>query len=120
MFVMSINSKGIQSHKRYHNPAKSNARKIRLRLLSFIAAALFFLLLLSVTLVRIDAQGVKPDPALPGEQIVVVTAGDTLWSIAKDSGLDGGIQEIIFKIKERNGLKNSVIEPGQQIIVPRN
>lgn len=120
MYVMSVNSNGIPSHNRHHSSVTSKPRRSRFRLLTILSSVLFFFLFLSVTLVKIDARGTEPSPAKPGEVTVIVTAGDTLWSIARDSGLDGSIQEAVFKIKARNGLTDSVIEPGQQLIVPVN
>lgn len=47
---------------------------------------------------------------------IVISEGDTLWSIA--SNLKGNINENIYNIKEINGLKTGYIYVGQEILVP--
>lgn len=47
---------------------------------------------------------------------VIVSNGDTLWSIA--SALDGNINENIFEIKKINNLNNCDIFVGQELLIP--
>lgn len=49
---------------------------------------------------------------------VIVSNGDTLWSIAK--GLDGDINRNIFEIKRINNLEKSNIYVGQELLIPIN
>lgn len=52
----------------------------------------------------------------PTYEKVIVSNGDTLWSIAKS--LDGNINENIFEIKKINNLNNSDIYIGQELLIP--
>ena len=48
-----------------------------------------------------------------------VVAGDTLWTIADEATPPGeDVRTTIEAIKELNGLADSVIVPGQRLIVP--
>lgn len=47
---------------------------------------------------------------------IVVSAGDTLWSIALD--LDGDIKENIYNIKKVNKLIDPIIYEGQELLIP--
>ncbi len=47
---------------------------------------------------------------------IVVSKGDTLWSIA--SNLNGNTKENIYDIQQKNNLKGSIIYEGQEIVVP--
>ena len=47
---------------------------------------------------------------------IVVSAGDTLWSIALN--LDGNVKENIYDIKKVNNLSNSIIYEGQELLIP--
>ena len=49
---------------------------------------------------------------------VIVSDGDTLWSIA--STLDGNINRNIYDIKSINGLEKSNIYVGQELLIPIN
>ena len=48
---------------------------------------------------------------------VVVSEGDTLWSIA--SSLEGNVRENIYIIKKINKLESSMIFVGQELSVPQ-
>lgn len=50
------------------------------------------------------------------EQRYVVQPYDTLWSIAATGYADP--REGVWEIKERNGLENSTIVPGQVLVLP--
>ena len=47
---------------------------------------------------------------------IVVSEGDTLWSIANNIG--GNINKNIYEIKEINNLENSIIYVGQELKIP--
>ena len=56
------------------------------------------------------------DGASP-ERIYVVRAGDTLWAIAQRS-YAGDPREGVWRLRERNGLADAVITPGERLVVP--
>ena len=73
----------------------------------------------TVLLVKIDAR--EPISLVPAqnESAIVVGSGDTLWRIASTHYAD--IKDVgfaVYLIKDRNGLDNSAIYPGQTIILP--
>lgn len=47
---------------------------------------------------------------------IVVSKGDTLWSIASE--LNGNTKENIYDIQLKNNLNGSVIYEGQELLVP--
>jgi LysM repeat protein len=49
--------------------------------------------------------------------LVVVRAGDTLWTIAERS-YAGDPREGVWKLRERNDLDGSTIRPGQVLALP--
>ncbi len=49
-------------------------------------------------------------------QSIMVSQGDTLWSIA--SGLKGNVNENIYNIKKLNNLDSSNIFIGQELVIP--
>ena len=51
------------------------------------------------------------------ERAYVVKPGDTVWSIA--SRIYGGDPRSgVWKIEQRNGLREGVIRPGQRLVLP--
>jgi nucleoid-associated protein YgaU len=50
--------------------------------------------------------------------LVTVTAGDSLWSIARSVEPDGDIGSVVGAIMELNGLTASEIHPGQRLRIP--
>jgi LysM repeat protein len=51
--------------------------------------------------------------------VYVVQKGDTLWSIAKETGFENlDIREIVHRIKQLNNLDSSTISPGDVLIIP--
>jgi LysM repeat protein len=55
-------------------------------------------------------------PEIP---MVDVLKGDTLWSIANEHApAKLSVSSYIHKIKELNGLKNSIIQEGQMLLLP--
>lgn len=50
---------------------------------------------------------------------VIVTQGDTLWSIASLHAAKGqDVREYVFQIKQLNDLKNVTIHAGQKLLLP--
>lgn len=52
--------------------------------------------------------------------LVCVSRGDTLWSIASTYCGDDDIRETIYKIRKLNNLKSGDLSEGQSILVPVN
>ena len=48
---------------------------------------------------------------------IIVSEGDTLWSIA--SSIEGNVRENIYTIKKINNLDSSMIFVGQELLVPQ-
>ncbi|MGK9252347.1 LysM peptidoglycan-binding domain-containing protein [Paenibacillus humicus] len=89
------------------------------RLLPYAASILLFLLVFSSFWGFSGASSSGIAPAAEGELTVTVTSGDTLWSIAGNSGLSHDIRRSVFIIKQRNGLKDSDLQAGQTLIIPK-
>jgi len=58
----------------------------------------------------------------PGDQITVeVTAGDTVWDIAKHfAGNDTDIRKAVYDICEANNLQDAQIHSGMTLTIPEN
>ncbi|HEX9062729.1 MAG TPA: LysM peptidoglycan-binding domain-containing protein [Clostridia bacterium] len=87
-------------------------RKRFSRFIAFLAV----LVLISVPVIKVYSASARPSEF----KTVTVKPGDTLWAIAGKTGVSGDIRETIFKIKELNGLHNSEIYAGTELIVPEN
>jgi nucleoid-associated protein YgaU len=56
---------------------------------------------------------------LAGDVSVVVEQGDTLWSIAAAvAGQEDDVRAVVAEIKERNGLQDATLVPGQVLVLP--
>jgi len=102
------------------NRVEKNEVKVKPLLYKTMLSVLLILFIVVTTVfVKIDAKA--PISYIPEENEVlfVVGSGDSLWTIAsryyseiEDTGF------AIYLIKQRNGLKESTIYPGQAIILP--
>lgn len=96
--------------------AASKARPRALLALAFVAAAVVLSTMLAGALV--GARTSSALEAAPTHQVTVHT-GDTVWSIADQSHVGGvSTQDVKRWIIERNGISNSLIAPGQTLVVP--
>ncbi len=89
----------------------NRAGTVRVRLLLFVMIGLF-----AGTGV---VHALQNDKAVPEMQSVIVSPGDTLWSIAeshKPKGTDTRI--FIVGIQQKNGLTGSEIQAGDELILP--
>lgn len=57
------------------------------------------------------------DAPAPGES-VVVTSGDTLWSIAQEHVPGSMVDETVAQIMSLNSLSSSTVVPGQTLVLP--
>ena len=80
-----------------------------------IIILLFFGILLSQLVIPLVTKANSPDNYIT----VIVQEGDSLWTIAKqfnNNKLD--IRKYIYLIQQQNGMKNSMLQPGQLIRIP--
>jgi LysM repeat protein len=75
-----------------------------------------FLVLLLVAALVVGVVVRSSDGAEP-ERVYVVRPADTLWSIAARS-YGGDPREAIWRIEQRNGLRDATLVPGQRLVLP--
>lgn len=84
-----------------------------------VAGLLLIVLLMSGVLLVHSYGNLGVQEQQAGEQLVVVSSGDTLWSIAKahkPAGMD--VREAIHHLQTRNGIPTSALTTGQSLIIP--
>jgi hypothetical protein len=59
----------------------------------------------------------RPSEGAGHERMYVVRPTDTLWTIAA-SNYAGDPREAIWRLRERNGLREALLRPGQRLILP--
>jgi hypothetical protein len=68
-------------------------------------------------LVLAVAWGARRSEGAGPEQVYVVRAGDTLWSIAA-SHYGGDTREGVWRLQDRNRLAGTVVRPGERLLLP--
>ncbi len=63
------------------------------------------------------AWGARRSDSAGREQVYVVRAGDTLWSIAS-THYGGDPREGVWRLEHRNNLPDSLVRPGQHLHLP--
>ncbi len=63
------------------------------------------------------AWGARRSESAGQEQLYMVRAGDTLWTIAA-SHYGGDPREAVWEIRERNDLAGTTVQPGQVLVLP--
>jgi nucleoid-associated protein YgaU len=63
------------------------------------------------------AWGARRSDSAAREQVYVVQAGDTVWSIAA-SHYGGDTREAVWRLEDRNHLAGSLVRPGQKLRLP--
>lgn len=58
-------------------------------------------------------------PAKRWEQVYVVRAGDTVWSIAERAVGGADPRSLVDAIAARNGIDAGAVVPGQALVIPR-
>jgi LysM repeat protein len=78
-----------------------------------------FVRILTVLFVTVVAWAVfvRPSSGAGHEQIYVVKATDTLWSIASRH-YAGDPREGIWKLERRNALASTALHPGERLVLP--
>jgi len=83
-----------------------------------ILLALVVLVLLVSPLFALSLRGPQ---TLPAPERVVVQPGDTLWGLAERYGPpDRDLREVIYDIRQTNGLQGSLIKPGQVLLIAQD
>jgi LysM repeat protein len=49
---------------------------------------------------------------------VIVQQGDSLWTIAQQVSPGADPREVVSRIRDLNGLRSNLIQPGQVLLVP--
>lgn len=84
--------------------------------------AILVAVLISISVFAVDASiNSCEQAALDGVETTVVSvkAGDSLWGLASEYGVDGcGTHKVVEWIRTQNNLTSSNIYAGQQLIVP--
>jgi nucleoid-associated protein YgaU len=75
-------------------------------------------LIVLIALVALALFAARPTQGAGQEERYVVQPGDTLWALAVERS-GGDPRETIWRIKERNGLERSTVQPGQVLYIPR-
>ena len=60
---------------------------------------------------------VRPTEGAGPQRVYVVQPGDTLWAIAARS-YGGDVRASVWRLRDRNGLSGSAIEPGRRLVLP--
>lgn len=92
------------------------------RLVRFLASMALLVLVGVLALGRVVGAPVRADasadPAPLLTQSVVVEQGDSLWIIAQRLAPQRDPREVIHEVRELNGLRSNLIQPGQVLLVP--
>jgi len=92
------------------------------RLVRFLATSAMVVLVGVLALGRLVGAPVRADasadPAALLTQSVVVEQGDSLWIIAQRLAPQRDPREVIHEVRELNGLRSNLIQPGQVLLVP--
>lgn len=103
---------------RHPRPASLSAKQSRQFIVAF---AVLICLAAALCLVREGALSRSVEVALDAAPTatVVVDEGDTLWSIASQSGVSGvDTSELVSWIERQNNLSSGTITPGMRLVVP--
>jgi hypothetical protein len=118
--ISSYSNNGNMNSSINRQTRETNERRVERLMMRLAAASLLFILLfVGAALMRTDASGDKPAAPTAQERIIVVGAGDTLWTIASGIRKDGeDLRQIVYMLKERNGLRSSMLRAGDTLIIP--
>ena len=75
------------------------------------------MLLVVLALILVWAVVAHSSEGSAGERTYVVRPYDTLWSIAA-AHYAGDPRESVWRLRRRNGLEGTVIQPGQRLVLP--
>lgn len=107
----------------YSTVPVSEVRLTRRGRLARSAALMVVLVLLAISVIDVvgtgralasDATTTQP----VSTRTVVVEQGDSLWRIAGSTAPTVDPREVVTRIRELNGLRSNLIQPGQVLLVP--
>jgi LysM repeat protein len=75
------------------------------------------LIVLFVLAVAVWIGFARPSEGAGHERVYVVQPADTLWAIASAS-YAGDPREAVWRLRQRNGLRGTVLQPGQRLVLP--
>ena len=75
------------------------------------------ILALALTVLVVWAVFARSSDGASPERVYVVRSGDTLWAIA-ERVYGGDPREGVWRLRERNGIEDGVIHPGERLVVP--
>ncbi|GAB3212508.1 LysM peptidoglycan-binding domain-containing protein [Marinactinospora thermotolerans] len=94
-------------------------RVVILSALAAVAAGGFSMAVLTTVALGASTAGASTDALLPtATPTVIVEEGDTLWEIAERVRPGDDPRRTVHELVELNGLANSALEPGQELLVP--
>lgn len=99
---------------------KKKERNVELLMLRLATASLLFMLLfVGFAWMKSSASGDAVALPTAEERVIVVSSGDTLWSIASSlNNENDDVRRIVYNLKERNDLRSSMLQSGQTLIIP--
>jgi len=74
--------------------------------------------MLALVAAGVSAQASRAVIEGPAQFVVTVNQGDSLWSVATRSMPDADPRDAVRELRELNGLKGTVLSPGQQLVIP--
>lgn len=86
-----------------------------------ISTVVLAVLLLASSVGAMNPPGIDPEasPSTPDTVAYTVTPGDTLWSIATEISEPGGdVRVLIAEIRHLNNQQDSLIHPGDILMLP--
>jgi LysM repeat protein len=75
------------------------------------------LVIVAVVAIIAWAAFVHPSGGAGAERVYVVKPTDTLWSLAV-AHYGGDPREAVWRLRERNGLRGTLLLPGQRLVLP--
>lgn len=100
--------------------SRAGRRRLRRRRLAGLLRFVVFLLLVFLAVwAGVRVAHADADAGVYTGHQYVVSAGDTLWSIAAhEYGADIDLRRAIYKIREVNQLDGSTVSPGERLTLP--
>jgi LysM repeat protein len=75
------------------------------------------LLVLIVLAISVWVGFARPSEGAGHERVHVVQPADTLWAIAS-AHYAGDPREAVWRLRQRNGLRGTTLQPGQRLVLP--